>query len=345
MNFDTYSNYVIVMIQITNACNRRCSHCYISKSDFVKQEISLYDFQKFLDEVISYSNSLNKKLIVSLSGGDPLLHSEFEDFLIYLKKRNIVTAVIGNPEKITTETISVMIENNVVGYQLSLDGTKSVHDQIRGKGSYDNTIEAAKLMKKEGLKVSISYTLSKMNADCVFDLIEELEAICVDEFTVSRFVPTGEGELKMDELLSKVEYRKFMEEYMVKKWQNHKNSKLPYITFSENCLAIPLIEEVATLNKSISVNTSNYSCLASKNYVAVGSNGDVYPCMRLPIVLGNIYKDPISAIYNHEVRNEIKNKDNMKKCKHCSVQNCIGCPAIKFATGKSINAIDPQCWK
>ena len=59
--------------------------------------------------------------------------------------------------------------------QISLDGLKEQHDKTRGKGSFDNAINAIKLLRKAGISVSINFTATKEN---LYDAISVYKFCC-----------------------------------------------------------------------------------------------------------------------------------------------------------------------
>ena len=55
--------------------------------------------------------------------------------------------------------------------KLSLDGPKSVHDLLRGKGSYEKVIKAADVCHREKIKFGFACTLTKYNINKSYDLV------------------------------------------------------------------------------------------------------------------------------------------------------------------------------
>jgi radical SAM protein with 4Fe4S-binding SPASM domain len=86
-------------------------------------------------------------------------------------------------------------------------------------------------------------------------------------------------------------------------------------------------------------------CTAGYNSLAIESNGDVYICRRLPIVIGNIMKDDLATSWNSEVLQKLRNRDNLKgKCGRCAYRwQCGGCRGIAYAFTGDYLAEDPYC--
>jgi radical SAM protein with 4Fe4S-binding SPASM domain len=87
-------------------------------------------------------------------------------------------------------------------------------------------------------------------------------------------------------------------------------------------------------------------CGASRLYCALEPNGDIEPCVFIPIVLGNILHDDLLDIWhNHPVLKTIRNRENFKGhcgiCKHRNI--CGGCRARAFGYFRDLTGFDPGC--
>lgn len=84
------SEMSIIQIDITNACHSRCSNCTRLIGHQGKDDIffmSLDCFKKAVDSLVGFPE------IVGIIGGDPVLHPQFEEILLYLE------AKVSNPGK------------------------------------------------------------------------------------------------------------------------------------------------------------------------------------------------------------------------------------------------------
>lgn len=92
---------------ITNKCDQRCKHCYIfnSTKPIPSDEWNVQDAQKLLDDFLTFCKKYNKTPCVSLTGGDPLLHSRFWDIVELLKCRQISFNILGNPFHLNPKVI------------------------------------------------------------------------------------------------------------------------------------------------------------------------------------------------------------------------------------------------
>src|SRR6056297_2853700 len=94
-------------INLTDFCNLNCEWCYalcdITKSNnFMKIE----DVENFVKIIVSHETNMNN-VILSLAGGEPLLHENIIDIVSYLKK------YISNTIFIYTNGVGKIVNNNI----------------------------------------------------------------------------------------------------------------------------------------------------------------------------------------------------------------------------------------
>ena len=90
------------------------------------------------------------------------------------------------------------------------------------------------------------------------------------------------------------------------------------------------------------------ACSVGKTALAILPNGDILPCRRLPIVVGNILIDGIVKVWNEsDVLNKCRENSNLKgKCNNCQyIKRCRGCRAMAYAVSGDYLEEDPLCWK
>ena len=62
-----------------------------------------------------------------ITGGDPILHSDFWKFMVLLKSREIPFKLMGNPFHLNDEVCQMLKVCGCEKYQMSLDGMRETH--------------------------------------------------------------------------------------------------------------------------------------------------------------------------------------------------------------------------
>jgi len=313
---------------ITKKCNLRCKHCYFK--EHIGESV-LQTLKKDFLKIEQLSKSLGKKLIITITGGEPLLYPQFFSLLHYLSTKMTVKEIhiASNGTLIDDQLAARLKKYNVKKIQISIDGIEKNHDAIRGKGSFKKAINGVKILCKNGLKVSVQMVVNKKNIGDVDDILEILKNLKVNEVRFSLFVPIGTGESLKNLALSSSDVKQlfYKLEELSRKYKKPKILKGRPLW----CLVNKKESGVCDFDSGI--------CLMP--------NGDLYPCSRLPISIGNIRKQGIFEIwYNSDFMWLHRNFENLKgKCHNCKfVKNCRGCRAMAFAyTGDHLME-DPTCW-
>jgi radical SAM protein with 4Fe4S-binding SPASM domain len=171
-------------LQITTRCNLRCRHCYIGPPE--DRELSLEELKPILRE---FEEMQGLRLLIT--GGEPLLHSEFRDINDHLADYQFRKVLFTNGVLLTREVIKSLKVDEV---QVSMDGLEAGHDSLRGKGTYRRVLDAVRMLRDAGFDVSVATMVHPENLD-QFDEMETLfRGLEVKDWTVD--VPCAEGNLK-----------------------------------------------------------------------------------------------------------------------------------------------------
>ncbi len=154
-------------IELTSRCNERCVHCYIP------HDLKLYDIT---DEMYySTLEQLSKMnvLSVTLSGGEPMMHPHFLEFLKAAKKYDFYVNILSNLTLLNDEIVEAMKDGNVSSVQVSLYSMiPEHHDAItKVKGSFEKTKNAILKLIENDLPLHVSCPTMKGNKDDFQDVL------------------------------------------------------------------------------------------------------------------------------------------------------------------------------
>ena len=322
---------------ITERCNRRCRHCY--QNGHPTQELPIADLELILGYMDEALRKWNRRGSLSLTGGEPFLRQS-ELFALMTKVDNLNSFdyydLLTNGSLISDDIAQGLKSHSKLRrVQVSLEGsTPEINDAVRGEGSYTETLETIRRMKKHGLTMSVMTTISRLNYRDVPALVQLLEYEGVDSFALERLIPEGKGKELQDELLTSDELESLYEsvyEMALRKGSMHILLYRPLFT-----LVAPHDPTVGAL------------CSAGNNALTIMPDGTVYPCRRLPIPIGNVLSDGIFAIwYDSDILWNLRNLENLKgKCHDCELlASCRGCRAMAYACLGDYMTEDPQCWR
>ena len=142
--------------QINSLCNRCCKYCFGPKN---YQEI---DFESF--KLIVSKMSENGLKQIDLTGGEPLLHSEFDNIVRFLYNKNISIYLSTNCDYYSQHSEIIKDYISIVG--IPIDGShKEIHDLTRGEGSFysvQNTLNDI-IQSTNNIKIKIGTVVTNKN--------------------------------------------------------------------------------------------------------------------------------------------------------------------------------------
>ncbi|WP_203471582.1 radical SAM protein [Dissulfurispira thermophila] len=177
-------------LQITDKCNLRCRHCYIGKP--ISNELSIYEIKTVLDE---FEEMQGLRLLIT--GGEPLIHSHFDEINFLLPEYNFRKILFTNGLLLNPKILKGL---NVDEIQFSVDGMENGHESIRGKGTYKVVMQKIYEAINAGITVSIATMIHARNLD-EFDEMDKLfRKIGIKDWTVD--VPCVSGNLELNPIFS-----------------------------------------------------------------------------------------------------------------------------------------------
>ena len=208
-------------LQITNKCNLRCRHCYINpppppfhsplgcesyrlskgrhrgvkedKKGFPEKNINELSVKQI--KIILKEFEQMQGLRVLITGGEPLLHSKFEEINEMLPKFFLRKVLFTNGIFLDEKRMKKL---NVDEIQISIDGLEDAHDSLRGKGTYRLAMKAVKNALDRGFHVSIATMVHPLNLK-EFNKMERLfKGMGIREWAVDVPCITGRLEENME---------------------------------------------------------------------------------------------------------------------------------------------------
>lgn len=340
-------NYFAIQWHITDYCDQRCKHCYIFSEGHEKLITMSYEnMVHTTNEIIDFCKQIDRTPYIYLTGGDPILHPDFWNLLEFFHQNKIRFCIMGNPFHLNLEVCKRMRELGCVKYQLSLDGLEKMHDSFRKSGSFKSTIDAIKIIKESGMWVAIMSTVSKTNHKEIPKLIDLVDELGVDVYTVGRYCPTSKEKAYDQNIhMTPLEYKMYMEE-CYKKYLKHNNSKVTY-QLKDHLWTLFLYEKgVFKPNfEELSENIIISGCNIGRNHITILPNGNIYACRRMESPVGNIYLNHLYEIWQSEKMNNYRQFDKFVKCSKCKLKAfCRGCPSVTYGYTGNMYDADPQCW-
>lgn len=315
---------LIMQLGITNRCNLRCIHCYDDSTQF--KDMSMEEFTIAVTKVLETAENWGRYTVIWLTGGEPLVHPDFWKFIDFLQKKkdtgsHLSVYVLTNGTLVNEECVRQLESYSVLtDVQVSLDGTsKSVHEAIRGKGTYEKTMKALKRLVSSRLTTHIHMVVTKKNLNEAYTLPDLGLELGVNILTITRLVPTGRGKAMQNLMITPDEtqtlYRALNEK------QDEFEEENLNIEIARCRCDWPVLFYKNPTKKELARNGGH--CIVGTTTFAVLEDGTVLPCRRLPIPIGNIFEQDLREIFDHPLLWQFRRKHTLMKgkCRNCVFNN------------------------
>jgi AdoMet-dependent heme synthase len=330
---------------LTENCNLSCRHCYQGERN--TYEMPLSDIKKTAAEAadmitawsddygVDFSRSMN------ITGGEPLLRQDLYAVLGAIGKEGFDCYLLTNGTLVTKDAAQVFVDLGLKGVQVSVEGPEEVHDSIRGKGSFAASASGIEHLVDAGLPVTLNVTLSSLNAYSLKHVIAFASHVGAKRVGFSRLVPAGRGRSLIFRMLQPSEVKELYQ------------SVLPLeIRALDVVTGDPVASQMKVPLNGDAGNVAISGCSAGVAGLTILPSGNVTPCRRLPLSLGNVRRDSLREIWAASpILEALRDRSKYRgKCGTCSRwAHCRGCRAIAYAWSRSKGeddflADDPQCF-
>lgn len=280
----TFNAPSYVIFFVTARCNAKCKMCFYKEnmeSNKLKKELTIDEYEKI-------SRNIKSINVLGISGGEPFLRDDLHE-IVKVIYRNCSPLVVDLPtngfftQKVLdqVEEIVAYCKNMVVDLQLSIDGPREIHDEIRGvKEGFNKmreTYERLILLRKKhkNLRVKACVVYSHYNQDH----IEELFNILGRDFSdLDRVVfSVVHGSVSDSQALG-FNWNKYFE--ICDKIRA--NSVVKNIKDLHSVFTIALRIAKNDFLKEMLKNKNMYrSCKSGQSVIVINETGTVFPCEPL----------------------------------------------------------------
>lgn len=293
------------LIAITYKCNAKCHMCntwqYPSKSS---EEIKPSDLE-----------SLPHVVFCNITGGEPFIREDIQEFVEVMKKK-AKRIVVSTNGYFTDKVVRLAEKYPSLGVRISIEGLPAANDELRGmKDGFDHGIRTLLELHRLGLKdIGFGITLSDRNIHDLMELYQLGKAMNLEFATAC--VHNTYYFHKFDNKITRLndfkqEFEKLTTDLL--KSKKVKNWFRAYFNYG--------LLNYAHGNKRL------LPCEVGTDLFFIDPFGEVMACNAMDKSMGNIKKAPFEKIWNSEQAKEVRQA--VRACqKECWMIGSVS-PAIK----------------
>lgn len=310
--------------ECTLRCNAACKHCGSDchRDSAVKDK----PYSDFLKVTESLKNRYNpNKTMVVLTGGEPLMRNDLEEFGKELNLQGYPWGMVTNGALLTEDRFRSLVNSGLRSVTVSLDGFEESHNWLRGvASSWEKAINAVKLVVHEpDFVYDVVTCVNQMNFAELSALKDFLIETGVKKWRLFTIFPIGRA--AENPLLNVTnEQFKWLMEFIV---STRKEGKILASYGCEGFLG-------AFDNK---VRDNFFFCRAGVNIASVLADGSISACPNInhKFIQGNIYKDNFLEIWDQKF-------DVMRNRQWAKKGICAECKEFKWCMGNGMHLHDPE---
>ncbi|MFI5360586.1 MAG: radical SAM protein [Elusimicrobiota bacterium] len=269
-----------LILYVTSRCNLKCNMCFYADSLNAPtgDGMSLAEMEKV-------SKSLPNLMQLTLTGGEPFLRRDLAAIIGYFCEnsgaRSMTIPTNGTytdaTERVLTEVCAKYPETTFkIG--ISLDGTKDVHNAIRGwDGSFDKIVATHAMLRKlqekfPNIIITMTCVVSSFNIDNARDIVDMfLKDFPADDYTLqlTRGIPKemAAKDVLPDAYEKAIEYLEYRKKEMA----------------TDSHATKAMVRRLTTRTRRIVIETAKtnefqVNCVAGKRLVVLYDTGVLTPC-------------------------------------------------------------------
>ncbi len=325
----------VLALNLTNRCNLSCVHCGRDESIARLSELPASFFEGVVNDAIELGLEQ-----VNITGGEIFTRKDALPLIQKIAEKGLFVSI---------ETNGVLLNPNIINelatlgdslrISFSMDGFDAkTHDLIRGKGSFEKTMNAINSVADRGINARVISVLHKGNKTQILPMAKHFNSIGLGFRLLPNIIEYGKGVYACNVYgVSYDETQKILDEYydFLRENDSDRNS------IEMNIALLPMDIESFGL------------CPWGSNMLGVGPQGVASLCHvannESGFIFGDLTRTPLNEIWeNNSVLAAFRNLDPDKLggiCGNCLARNlCKGACRLHAASKyNDFYAPDPQC--
>ncbi len=304
-------------VKLCNTCNLNCEMCAQRKQSTIQYEIDPQNLSDAVDQLLQWKNRFE----VYLWGGEPFLHPQFFQIVEAMVQRHLPVTVNTNGTRLYRYAEEIC-RSRIKRIIVSIDGTREIHNKIRGAEVYDSIVAGmrkVKLLRRFLPFITANIVVTQKNHAILPQIVGSLFSIGAEfiEIQLPFFYTPAEG-LDYEEWYSSqlegraLSWMGFCADYtgIDTDKLSADIQRLEHI-YGEKVHFVPNIahQDIPAYFTSELRAGAQDICSACTSQVRIEADGSVVLCPDYPdIVLGNIKDESILDILQKEPYRSIREK-------------------------------------
>jgi len=319
----------------TKRCNFYCLHCAKDAGDPLPDELTTQEAKDLLEQIARLGTPLY------IAGVEPLLRPDILELTQHCRELGLDVYLKTNGWYLD-ERVADRLASDNIKIIIGLSGNEELQDRIRGRGSFQRAMTAARLAAARDNLLGISVWLTRLMLHQLTELVDLALGVGAKEFSLADYIPQGKTKEFYKKLMpTPEEYETILHTvYRLYKELEGRITVFPYTIFSRRIMKTK--EPQLELSKACSLH----------DWLEIGEDGKVYSCRSMGLLVGDLRKDSLKDIWERlpesdtgRLIGKLYDRGHIQgKCGLCEYFDiCGGCRARAYALTGNMFAADPAC--
>jgi MoaA/NifB/PqqE/SkfB family radical SAM enzyme len=187
-----------IVIRLTYRCDLACPHCLVGENLYRNDgELNYHEWAQILSELPEIQA---RKVL--LTGGEPLLHKDVVRLCRLISQMGIPVDLNSNLQKMSKGLMEEFANAGLTEISVSIEGPSQIHNEMHGRNNaLEKTLQALHWATEMGIKADASCCLTSKNLPALPELLELVDSLPIESFTISRLLPIGHGPKNLNDTI------------------------------------------------------------------------------------------------------------------------------------------------
>lgn len=255
--------------ELTPLCNLDCKMCYVhlNRQQMLRDSAGLLSGQQWMH--IMRQAVEQGMLEATLTGGEALLHPDFDDIILFLEENNIKVNLKTNGLLLTKERVAFLKKHHLGSVQISVYGSNDdAYERVTGKRCFGLVADAIARVKEAEIPLELIVTPNQYGWNDLEELVRFVHATgiqySVNPGLIDPLEETGRAGGKHD--LSLDQYMRL----------NHLMADIRGAALTPAC-----VEDIPKTGGSVKERVEGMQCAAGRSIFSVTWRGSIHACRML----------------------------------------------------------------
>ena len=315
--------------ELMPCCNLDCKMCYVhlTSQQLRNEKNGVLSGGQWIDIIRQASNMGMYE--ATLTGGEALLHPDFDEIFLFMEEKNIYINLKTNGLLLSPERVAFLKKHNVYGVQITLYGCdEDSYERVTGKRAFEAVMAAIRRVREAEIPLELIVTPSRYIESDIEKLVRLVDSLgvpySVNPGLVDPLEETGRKRINHDMTL---------EQYIE---LDKMRAGLKGIRLEPVCEG-----DIPNAGGNGKGSKCGLRCAAGRSVFAVSWRGMLHPCRLLERIGCDLTRLPFAEAWQ-QINHESEDYPFPRECSGCEYEGICPPCAVQHESGAEIGHVNPQ---